>query len=156
MVKGTPAPATAPDDVDDLFATEGKLSEDQITAGLDEMDDLLNEVEEDDSEAWVPTERGEGIQGVCIGRGEVRSDFAAKGEDPMVPTFTVQTKDGTKLRVIGYSKVLKDKIHEHDPQKGDLVAVKYFGEKPIKKGPYAGKSYKHYEMIVRKARVSAG
>lgn len=154
MAKSAPA---APDEVDDLFEQEGKkLTEGDIAAGLDEMDDLLNEVEEDDSEAWVPTERGEGIQGVCIARGEVRSDFAAKGEDPMVPTFTLQTKAGDKLRVIGYSKVLKDKIHEHDPQKGDLVAVKYFGEKPIKKGPYAGKSYKHYEMIVRKARVSAG
>ena len=145
------APVT-PDEVDDLFAEEGKVSPDDIAAGLEDMGDLLDEVEEDDSEAWVPTERGEGIQGVCIARGEVRSDFAAKGEDPMVPTFTIQTKAGDKLRVIGYSKVLKDKIHEHDPQKGDLVAVKYFGEKPIKKGPYAGKSYKHYEMIVRKAR----
>jgi hypothetical protein len=137
-------------DLDDMFGGEP-------TELPDDLDDLLNDVVEDDSEAWVPTERGEGIVGIVVAVGSVRSDFAPAGKDPMVPTVTLECKDPedptktVKLRVIGYSKVLFDKITEADPQKGDRMAFRYFGEKPIRRGPYAGKTYKHYEVAIRKA-----
>jgi hypothetical protein len=137
------------DDAENLFGAS------QVEAGsgdFDEADDLLNTVQEDDSEGWVPTEKNESLSGIVIKIGETRSDFAAKGDDPMVPTVTVQTRDGDKYRVIGFGSVLKREILDADPQVGDLFAVKYWGEKPIKKGPFAGKMYKHYSVAVRRAK----
>lgn len=112
----------------------------------DDLDDLLNEVVEDDSEGWVPSEAGEGISGVVRKVGETRSDFS----DQMVPTVTVETKDGNKFRIIGYGTVLRREILDADPKVGDRLAVKYFGEKPIKKGKYAGKPYKHFGVAVKR------
>lgn len=121
---------------------------DQLDDGFD-PDDLLNEVVEDDSEGWVPSEPGEGISGVVVAVGETRSDFAKDGEDPMVPTVTIQVKDGSKYRVIGYGAVLRRELMDANPKVNDLMAVKYFGEKLIKKGRFAGKPYKHFGVVVR-------
>lgn len=110
--------------------------------------DLLDEVIEDDAEGWVPNERGDGVQGVVLKVGETRSGFS----DDMAPTVTIETKEGNKLRIIGYGAVLRREILDHDPQPGDVFAVKYFGEKTIKNGKYAGKPYKHFGVAVRKNR----
>ena len=133
------------DEVDEMFGTDAPDTDD--FAGVD---DLLNEVEEDDSEGWVPTEKGEGIAGIVVKVGETRSDFANDGENPMVPTVTIQTSSGDKFRVIGYGAVLKRELQDADPHVGDRMAVKYFGEKPIKKGRFAGKPYKHFGVVVRR------
>src|SRR6478735_2446492 len=134
------------DDVDEMFGTDASGSDD-----FADVDDLLNEVEEDVSEGSVPTEKGEGIAGELIKVGETRSDFANDGENPMVPTWTIETKGGDKFRVIGYGAVLKREMQDADAHVGDFVAVKYFGEKPIKKGRFAGKPYKHFGVAVRRA-----
>lgn len=133
------------DEVDEMFGAPAPDADD-----FADVDDLLNEVEEDDSEGWVPTEKGEGIAGIVVKVGETRSDFANDGENPMVPTVTIETKDGTKYRVIGYGAVLKRELQDADPKVGDRMAVKYFGEKPIKKGRFAGKPYKHFGVVVRR------
>lgn len=138
----------AQDDVDEMFGADAPgTSEDDFA----DVDDLLNTVEEDDSEGWVPSEKGEGIAGIVTKVGETRSDFANEGEDPMCPTVTIQTKDGTKWRIIGYGAVLKRELKDADPRVGDKIGVKYFGEKPIRKGRFAGKPYKHYGVAVRRA-----
>jgi hypothetical protein len=146
----TNIPAAAPtetdfDDAEDLFGGGAEAGD----SDFQDADDLLNTVQEDDAEGWVPTEKGESLAGVVVKVGETRSDFATKGEDPMVPTITVKTREGDKFRVIGFGSVLKREIEDADPQVGDLFAVKYWGEKPIKKGPYAGKNYKHYTVAVK-------
>jgi hypothetical protein len=139
---------SAQDDVDEMFGAPAPgTSEDDFA----DVDDLLDEVEEDDSEGWVPTEKGEGIAGIVIKVGETRSDFANDGENPMVPTVTIQTRSGDKFRVIGYGAVLKRELQDADPKVGDRMAVKYFGEKPIKKGRFAGKPYKHFGVVVKRA-----
>lgn len=145
--KGKNEPTTQ-DDVDEMFGKDAPGASENDFA---DVDDLLNTVQEDDSEGWVPAERGEGIAGIVIKIGETRSDFAGKGEDPMCPTVTIQTRDGDKFRIIGYGSVLKREIADADPKIGDLFAVKYWGEKPIKKGPFAGKNYKHFSVAVRRA-----
>lgn len=117
----------------------------------DDFDDLLDEVVEDDSEGWVPSEPGEGIAGEVVKVGETRSDFAKDGEDPMCPTVTIRTKNGDKFRVIGYGSVLRRELMDANPQVGDRIAVKYFGEKPIKKGRFAGKPYKHFGVAIKRA-----
>jgi hypothetical protein len=147
------AASTGQDEVDKMFGEAAANTGEDAFAGVD---DLLDEVEEDDSEGWVPKERNEGIAGIVVKLGETRSDFAKDGDDPMCPTVTIQTSDGTKWRVIGYGSVLKRELQDANPQIGDMMAVKYFGEKPIKTGKFAGKPYKHFGVVVRrKAAVSA-
>lgn len=136
-----PAKDKTTDEVDEMFSESSE----------DDFDDLLDQVVEDDSEGWVPSEPGEGIAGIVVKVGETRSDFAKEGEDPMVPTVTIQTKDGDKFRVIGYGAVLRRELLDANPQVGDKIAVKYFGEKPVKKGRYAGKPYRHFGVAVRRA-----
>lgn len=139
----TPAPTAADfDEADDLFGADGAST---TGADFDDADDLLNSVQEDDAEGWVPTERGEAISGVVVKVGEVRSDFS----DDMCPTVTVQTKDGDKYRIIGYGSVLKRELEDAAPKVGDLLAVKYWGEKVLKKGKFAGKNYKHFSVAVK-------
>lgn len=141
--------APAEPDFDEAAAL---LGEDKSTSDDDfaDADDLLNQVVEDDSEGWVPTEAGEHISGVVIKVSETKSDFATSDNDAMCPTVTVQTRDGSKFRVIGYGAVLKRELIDNDPQVGDLIAIKYFGEKPIKNGKFAGRPYKHYGVVVKK------
>jgi hypothetical protein len=126
---------------------------------LDEFDDLsdgddfdlLDSVLEDDSEGWVPEKPGDGIQGVVIKVGETKSDFS----DELAPTVTIETKDGSKFRIIGYGSVLRREIQDADPHPGDLFACKYFGEKKIKNGKWAGKNYKHFGIAVRRQQKQA-
>lgn len=134
------------DEVDEMFDAPAE------TGAEDDFDDLLDEVVEDDSEGWVPSEPGEGIAGIVVKVGETRSDFAKDGEDPMCPTVTIETKAGDKFRVIGYGAVLRRELLDANPEVGDKIAVKYFGEKPIKKGRFQGKPYKHFGVVVRKSK----
>ena len=126
-------------DADDLF--------DEFD-DVEDGDDLLDSVLEDDSEGWVPEKPGDGVQGVVIKVGETKSDFS----DELAPTVTLETKDGSKFRIIGYGSVLRREIVDADPQPGDLMAVKYFGVKKIKNGKWAGKDYKHFGVAVRRQR----
>jgi len=149
---------TDQDDVDAMFAEK----DGQVPAGSDEdFDDLLDDVEEDDSEGWVPKEKGEGISGIVVKVGETRSDFAKDGENPMVPTVTLECNDpekpGDKIkwRVIGFGAVLKRELEDANAQVGDRMAVKYFGEKPIKSGKFAGRPYKHYGVAIRRASATS-
>lgn len=135
------------DDAENLFGGEGATAD---AGAFDEADDLLDTVQEDDAEGWVPSEKGESLSGIVVKVGETRSDFARDGEDPMCPTVTVQTREGDKYRVIGFGAVLKREILDADPHVGDLFAVKFWGEKLIKKGKYAGKPYKHFSVAVRR------
>ena len=93
----------------------------------------------------VADKPGEGIQGVVIKVGETRSDFS----DEMAPTVTIETAEGEKYRIIGYGAVLRREILDANPQPGDIFASKYFGEKPLKRGKFAGKNYKHFDIAVR-------
>lgn len=136
----TVEPATSDfDEADDLFAGETPEGD------FDEADDLLNSVQEDDAEGWVPTERGETVSGVVTKVGETRSDFS----DDMCPTVTVLTRSGDKYRIIGYGAVLKREMEDAAPKVGDIFAAKYWGEKILKKGKFAGKTYKHFSVAVK-------
>jgi hypothetical protein len=141
------------DDAENMFGGDGAAVD---GSAFDEADDLLDTVQEDDAEGWVPSEVGESLSGIVTKVGETRSDFARDGEDPMCPTVTVQTREGDKYRVIGFGAVLKREITDANPEVGDLFAVKFWGEKLIKKGKYAGKPYKHFSVAVRKASARKG
>ena len=135
------------DEADNLFGDAAGDEADNVD--FDAAEDLLGTVVEDDAEGWVPTEKGEFLAGVVVKVGQTRSDFASDGEDPMCPTVTIKTRDGDKFRVIGFGAVLKRELADADPRVGDVIAVKYWGEKPIKKGRFAGKPYKHFSVAVK-------
>lgn len=137
------------DEAENLFGADPVKGTD---SDWDDADDLLNQVEEDDAEGWVPGERGEHVAGIVTKVGQTRSDFARDDEDPMCPTVTIQTKSGDKFRVIGFGAVLKRELADADPRVGDLIAVKYWGEKIIKKGRFAGKPYKHFSVMVQRKK----
>lgn len=120
------------------------MAKDQLLdeLGMDDDVDLLEGMDPDDSEGWVPAEAGEGVQGCVIKVGETRSDYS----DDFAPTVTIECSDGAKLRIIGYGAVLRREILDADPHPGDLFAVKYFGERPLKRGKFAGKNYKHFAV----------
>lgn len=136
----------AQDEVDEMFDADPSASE---GAAEDDFDDLLDDVVEDDSEGWVPSEKGDGISGTVVKVGTTNSDFAKEGEDPRCPTVTIQNSEG-KFRVIGYGAVLRRELLDANPRVGDKIAVKYFGEKPIKKGRFAGKPYRHFGVAMRR------
>lgn len=146
--KDTKPAQTEDQELDD----EDLLEEDDDLFDDDDEDDLLDDVIEDDAQGWVPEEKGEGIQGKVIKVGEVRSDFEEDPAKAMVPAITIQDKKGDKYRIIGYGAVLRRELQDNDPQIGDTLAVKYFGEKPIRKGKYAGKPYKHFGVAVRRGK----
>lgn len=154
MAKATSTTTVEPSDLDEADALFGGADAGGSFGEEDfgDAEDLLDQVEEDDAEAWNPTEAGEQISGVIVKVGETRSDFAAKGEDPMVPTVTIENKDG-KFRIIGFASVLRKELQAVIDAgtciPGNLFAARYFGEKPIKRGPYAGKNYKHYGVLAK-------
>ena len=104
--------------------------------------------------SFTPSERAKAA-GAPV---EVDIGALKPGENPMVPTVTIQTRDG-KYRVIGFGSVLKreleDGIEAGTIKVGNLMAVKYWGEKPIKKGPFAGKNYRHYSVAAQAPKKKA-
>jgi hypothetical protein len=157
--KPRPAESDPVDEIRESVADELSVDDadtDDLFDELDQADDLLDEVEEDDSEGWVPEEPGEGISGVLTKIGRTKSDFEEDPDKAMVPTWTIKTKDGTKWRVIGYGAVLRREMQDAEEtglEIGHLVAIKFFGEKLIKKGRFAGKPYKHYGVAHRAPRT---
>lgn len=136
------------DEIDQMFDEQaGQVAD---TDEFVDMDDLLDEVEEDDAEAWVPKEKGEGIVGKLVKIDQTRSDFANDGEDPFVPTWTLENPSG-KFRIIGYASMLKREMIDKNPAVGDVVAVKYFGEKPLKTGKFQGRPFKYFGVAVRRS-----
>lgn len=113
-------------------------------------DDLLNGIEDDESEAWMPTEKGEGIVGKVVGIGQAKSDFALPGQDPMVPVIKVEVKDGDDIRVMrvtGYAFLLRKGIEEANPALGDTMAFKFLGKGQTKKGQPINK----YGVAIKRA-----
>lgn len=137
---------TAGDDVDAVFGAAG-VNPDSGEQEFISPDDLLDTVEEDDSEGWNPKEP-EGISGWVVNLSQTRSDFASDGEDPYKPTVTIQTMTGDKFRIIGFGSVLEREIKDKDPQVGDIFAVKYNGLRKLKTGRFQGKDFRHYSSAV--------
>lgn len=115
----------------------------------DEVADLLDTLNDAGAPAWVPEDEGEGIQGKVTSVSDQDDEFNP-GEK--VPVVTVELGDGEKVRVIGFSSVLRREILDADPQVGDTFAVKYFGERELTKGKFKGRPYKLYKAAVRRAR----
>lgn len=135
------------------MATKKNEADDLLDALDNDMDDdvadLLDTLDDAGAPAWVPDEAGEGVQGTVTSVSD-QDDEYNPGEK--VPVVTIELKDGEKVRVIGFASVLRREIVDADPQPGDTFAVKYFGEKELTKGKFAGRPYKLYKAAVRRAK----
>lgn len=136
-------PATTPvvedEEVDLLSGLGDPVAEDE-----DEEFNLLDEITEDNGEAWKPADDEdipEGIQGKVISVSSVETDQKYGGGT--VPLLEIQEKSGRIWSVRGYHTVLRNQIEKNNPQVGDIVAIKYLGEKDNKKGD---NSYQNYGM----------
>jgi hypothetical protein len=138
---------------------EKKMAETKVKGNADDLenmfsatpdDDLLDSIDDDESEAWMPTEKGEGIVGKVVRLGQTKSDFALPGQDPMVPVVTLEIEgpEGpTQLRVTGYAFLLRKGIEEAAPNLGDTMAFKFLGKGQTKKGQPINK----YGVAIRRA-----
>lgn len=91
-----------------------------------------------DAEDWEPANEGDSIQGCVV------------AVDPAEPAVTIETAEGKRFRINGLSPVLGKEIRVAAPRVGDLFAVSYFGQKTLRTGRDAGKSFRHYRTAVRR------
>lgn len=139
-------PKTKTGEATDLL---GGLSDDTKATAPGEVVDLLDSIdEEDDAEPWIPEEAGEGVQGTVLKLGKTKSDFTPEP----IPVVTIAVANGDKVRVTGFQSVLRREIEDADPQPGDTFAVKYFGQKAVKKGTG---SYHHFKVAVSRGTAPA-
>lgn len=126
----------------------GQLQDNAPTT--DEVEDLLGGMNDEGSPAWVPEDAGEGIQGTLRAVSDQADQYGT--DEDRVPVWTIELQGGDKVRVLGFGSVLRREMNESGAEPGDTVAVKYYGEKTILKGKWAGKNYKHFGVAVRKGR----
>lgn len=133
--------------------TEDLLNE-LAEAGVDEGD-LLDEVPETDAQPWIPEEEGEGIEGVVVEKDEIPDQFAVESGEQTYPMLIIRDKDDELWAIHGMRSGLRREIKKRDPQVGDLFAVKYLGERELRKGKFAGKPFHLYRSAVRRKSQAA-
>jgi hypothetical protein len=147
--KATTAKKVAPiiEDEPDLLADMGG---EEMTEDNDESFDLLDSLHEDSGTAWMPADdddQPKGIQGRVTYVTTIEADAKYGGGD--IPLIQVQDKSDPELEwsVRGYHTVLRNQIEKVDPQVGDFVAIRYFGEKENRKGD---NTYHDYKVAVKR------
>lgn len=132
----------ADDDVDllaDMNDTSSASTKDN------ESFDLLSDMTEDGGTPWYPwdaDDQPEGIQGTVKYIGTVEREAKFGGGD--APYVEIQDKDGTVWAVRGYATVLANQLNraiDTGLKNGDLIAVKYMGEKQNRKGDNTYKNF---------------
>jgi hypothetical protein len=133
--------------------TKAKASDD-LLADLDDdaPEDLLTTIDDVDAEPWIPDTDGEGVQGKVVLLDSIPDDYK---DGATVPVVVLESADGNLHRIVGYSTVLRKEIVAAAPRVGDTMAVKYFGERILKGGKFAGKPYKHYKVKVKRTEPLA-
>jgi len=117
----------------------------EVEVDDDEEIDLLDGITEDSGDAWMPADDEDipaGIQGHVLSLTYIETDQKYGGGE--VPMLEIEESDGHVWSVRAYHTVLRNQIEKHDPEVGDLVAVKYLGEKDNKKGD---NTYQNYGML---------
>lgn len=124
---------------------------------------LLDEVREQaeiQARAWMPAKSDfdgpKGIEGTVVTRTSVTSDHkdVNTGQFPQIPVLVIKDAKGENWSVKAYHKILRDEIEQANPQRGDLFAAIYRGQRePKKKGQQGAHVYK---VGVRKASNDSG
>lgn len=139
--------AASHDDVDLLAGMN-----DSSSSTAEESFDLLSEMTEDGGTPWYPWDddtQPDGIQGTVKYLGTVeREQKFGGGEAPYVE---IQDKSNPEQiwAVRGYATVLANQLNraiDGGLAVGDLIAIKYFGEKENRKGD---NTYKNFKVVTR-------
>lgn len=110
----------------------------QDTNTNDRFGDLLAAVARETTN-WIPESAGEQVAGEVI---ELSSIETAYG---VAPTVTILTGDDREVRVAGFGTVLARAISSAELDPGDLLAVRYLGQKTAA----GGSEYKDFKLVVR-------
>lgn len=114
--------------------------------------DLLDGIDESGGTSWVPESVGDGIQGNVKALSTTSSDYSPEP----VPVVVVDNAkvvvggkdvsgDAEEWRITAYASVLSRELKDSNLSVGDLLAVKFFGEKMGK----SGNAYKHFKAASR-------
>lgn len=139
----------ADDDVDLLADMTDNSS---ASAADDESFDLLSDMTEDGGTPWYPWDddsQPDGIQGTVkyVGTVEREAKFGG-GEAPYIEVQDKADPD-TVWAVRGYATVLANQLNralDSGLKVGDMIAIKYFGEKQNRKGD---NTYKNFKVVTR-------
>jgi hypothetical protein len=123
----------------------------EMDGGVNPLDSLLNEVEnEDTTPAWQPEEPAS-VGGTLVKIGATKSDY----HDDPVAVWTLKQQDGELIRIAGFRSVLAREMNDADASIGDLVAVKYFGRQLKKNAKPGSKNtqdyFQKYKVLSRPA-----
>lgn len=88
---------------------------------------------------------GDSVTGVVLRQGNQPSHFAGQ-----VPFIELWTGAIDRVRVTGHGTVLRLAILSQELEVGDTVTVTFDGEKEIKGGKYADKTFKAYTVDVKR------
>ncbi len=106
----------------------------------DRFGDLLAAVARE-TENWIPETAGEQVAGEVLELDQIETAFG------IAPAVTLLTGDGREVRVAGFGTVLNRAIGAAQIEPGDLLAVRFLGQKTAA----GGAAYKDYKVVVRNA-----
>ena len=79
---------------------------------------------------WVGEEAGDAIVVRVTGRDDWDSKFHEEPDPVVIGTDASDNGGGEEIKIVGRRAHLRALIAEHDPQPGDIFAVRYFGQTP--------------------------
>lgn len=109
---------------------------------LDSLVDSLDDGDADYADAWQPSPGD-----ILAGKVQTVSIRDNHDYDPY-PIVTVETEDGNRLAFHAAPTVAKQEVQDKSPNPGDLLAVRYDGER---KSQNSGRTYKAFTVRVKRA-----
>lgn len=103
-----------------------------------------------DYENWIPEKAGDTIEGVVRVLDYQESDFQA---GVMIPFISLDTTKGLMV-VRGYHTVLRKELERSKVQVGWSLAIRYDGQRPLKKGKFAGRPVHVYTVLAEEPTLA--
>jgi hypothetical protein len=131
----------------------------EIPAGAG-FDDLLSDVSRS-VVTWIPAGEGSKIAGLVKSREQITTEpEPGRKVTAEVTVLDVDLSDSSKplVRVAWLGVVLETAVRRHDPQPGDVVALRQAGTvdtgRPRRDGTPGTETYADWRVVVRKAPLS--
>lgn len=122
------------------------------------MSDWLDGLDAPDARRWEFSKEGDQLVGEVVGVGTFTGDYGTSPTVTIMPDVANTTEDGSKVKegeaLIFYAsaKIAADEFEAKRPAVGDLLAIRYKGERDTKDGK---NTYKVFAFAIQKAVVAA-